>query len=64
MVPSTRLGKEGGTRNGARETAIYVTTRVKGGLCRLRGSRAITGAAAAGFRALSYLFSEGPASVP
>ena len=29
MVPSARLGKEGGTRNGARETAIYVGTRVK-----------------------------------
>ena len=28
MVPSTRLGKEGGTRNGARETAIYPPTRV------------------------------------
>ena len=23
MVPSARLGKEGGARNGARETAIY-----------------------------------------
>ena len=29
MVPSARLGKEGGARNGARETAIYATTRVK-----------------------------------
>ena len=29
MVPSARLGKEGGTRNGARETAIYEPTRVK-----------------------------------
>ena len=27
MVPSARLGKEGGTRNGARETAIYAPVR-------------------------------------
>ena len=31
MVPSTRLGKEGGARNGARETAIYEPTRVNTG---------------------------------
>ena len=29
MVPSARLGKEGGTRNGARESRFYIPTRVK-----------------------------------
>ena len=28
MVPSARLGKEGGARNGARENRFYIRTRV------------------------------------